>query len=102
MAKKNKPHWRAVQALRCPTNLKSDAKKPGLCFRTERVQRDGHKGYITSFFSRSSGRSAGFSAAPGACKRTMDPFQASIRTKGRAEEIGVQCALQDLRKKGKK
>ena len=83
----------------CPTNLKPDDKKRGMCFRTEKVQRNSHKGYITSFFSRSSGRSAGFSTAPGTCKRTMDPFQASIRTKARAEEVGRQCAISSSRKK---
>lgn len=83
----------------CPTNLKADPKKTGICFRVEKVQRNGHKGYITSFHSRSSGRAAGFSTAPGACKRTMDPFQASIRTKARAEEIGRQCSIVSSKKK---
>lgn len=83
----------------CPANLKADLKKTGVCFRVERVQRNGRKGYITSFFSRSSGRAAGFATAPGVCKRTMDPFQASIRPKAQAVKVGRQCALAS---KGKK
>jgi hypothetical protein len=98
MAKK-KMTRKTSSAPRCPTNLKADDKKTGMCFRIEKVQRNSHKGYITSFFSRSSGRAAGFSSAPGACKRTMDPFQASIRTKARAEEIGRQCAISSSKKK---
>mgnify|MGYP003579570427 FL=1 len=98
MAKKRKMTRKPVSS-RCPTNIKADEKKTGMCFRTERVQRDGHKGYITSYFSRSSGRAAGFATTPGACKRTMDPFQASIRTKTKAEEIGRHCAVQSTKKK---
>lgn len=98
MARKKMPR-KPASSSRCPTNLKADDKKKGLCFRVERVQRNSHKGYVTSFFTRSSGRSAGFSTAPGACKRTMDPFQASIRPKGKAEEIGRQCAVASARKK---
>jgi len=99
MAKKKRKMTRKPVSSRCPTNLKADEKKTGMCFRVERVQRNSHKGYVTSFFTRSTGRPAGFSTSPGACKRTMDPFQASIRTKGRAEEIGRQCSIQSSKKK---
>jgi hypothetical protein len=96
VAKKKK----AAPALRCPTNIKADDKKKGLCYSVERVQRNSHKGYITAFHSRSSGRAAGFSGAPGACKRTMDPFQASIRkSKADAEKVGQQCARASVTKR---
>lgn len=96
MAKKKSS--RKASARLCPTNLKADARKSGLCFRVERVQRNGDKGYVTSFFSRTSGRSAGFSASSG-CKRTLDPFQAEIRPKKKAEQIGQKCAVVASRKK---
>lgn len=99
MAKKKKKMTRkTVSSPRCPTNIKADEKKTGMCYKVERVKRNGHKGYITSYFSRSSGKSAGFATAPGACKRTMDPFQASIRTKARAEEIGQECSKASTKK----
>jgi hypothetical protein len=95
MAKK-----KAVSALRCPTNIKADDKKKGLCYSVERVQRNSHKGYITAFVSRSSGRAAGFAAVSGACKRTMDPFQATIRKgKADAEKVGQQCARASVTKR---
>lgn len=92
MARKKTP------ARQCPTSIKVDAKKSGLCFRVERVQRNRDKGYITSFFSRSSGRPVGFSVSPD-CKRTMDPFQASIRTKEKAERVGQKCAIVGSKKR---
>lgn len=100
MAKKRKKAKTVTPALRCPTNIKADEKKKGLCYSVERVQRNGHKGYITSFHSRSSGKTAGFATVPGACKKTMDPFAASIRTsKVAAEKIGQQCARASVSKK---
>ena len=89
---------KTVSSPRCPTNLKADEKKKGLCFKVERVRRDGHKGYITSYFSRSSGKAAGFATTPGPCKRTMDPFQASIRTKAKAQEVGTHCSKESAKK----
>lgn len=99
MAKRRKKSKKYVPSTQCPTNLKADEKKTGVCFRVERVKRNGHKGYITSFFTRSSGRPAGFSTAPGACKKTMDPFQASIRTKANAEKVGQECSRASSKKK---
>jgi hypothetical protein len=104
MAKKKKKKQpgvvkKYVPSTQCPTNLKPDEEKTGMCFKVERIKRNGHKGDITSFTTRSSGRSAGYSTAPGACKRTMDPFQASIRTKENAEKIGHECSKQSSKKK---
>lgn len=98
MAKKKKAAKKYVPSAQCPTKLKPDEKKTGMCFNVERVKRNGHKGYITSFTTRSSGKSAGYATAPGACKRTMDPFQASIRTKAKAEQIGRECAKASSKK----
>ena len=96
MARKKSP--KKMSARQCPTTFKADASKSGLCFRVEKVQRNKQKGYITSFFARSSGRPAGFSTSAD-CKRTFDPFQASIRTKEKAEQIGRRCAVAASRKK---
>jgi hypothetical protein len=85
---------KVTPSMRCPTNPKVDPKgATGVCYTVERVQRNGHKGYITAFTSRATGKSAGFSSAPGACRKTMDPFQASIRkSKADAEKVGQQCS----------
>lgn len=100
MAKaKRKAPARKAPATRCPVALKADEKKTGLCYRVERVQRNKHKGYITSFHARSSGRAAGFSTSPGNCKKTLDPFQAAIRSKAAAEQVGQQCARASVAKK---
>ena len=90
---------KAINGLRCQSKLKAKAGTKGLCYRIERVQRDKKKGYITAFFSRSSGKAAGFSTSPGACRKTLDPFQASIRQKGQAEEVGKECAKASAGKK---
>jgi hypothetical protein len=98
MAKKKKSAAKktvkkAPSTMQCATNLKADPKKTGVCYKVERVQRNSHKGYITAFVSRATGKSAGFSSAPGACRKTMDPFQASIRkSKADAEKVGQQCS----------
>lgn len=98
MAKKKKSASRkAAPSLRCAATLKPGGK--GLCYSVERVQRNSHKGYITAFHARASGRPAGFAAAPGACKKTMDPFQATIRkNKSDAEKVGEQCARASTKK----
>jgi len=94
MAKKKGASRKAVLGPRCPADLKPSSRKHGICYRVERVQRNSQKGYVTSFFSRLTGRPVGFSSAPGTCKRTLDPFQASIRPKGKAEAVGRQCSFQ--------
>lgn len=89
---KRKSSTKTSSPGRCPTTLKPNAKTPGTCFRAERVQRDKKKGYITSFYSKSTGRFVGYSSPAGACRLTRDPFQASIRPQGEASKVGSKCA----------
>lgn len=92
MAKKKRASRKVAPATRCPANLKPGPQKMGICYRIEHVQRNRQKGYVTSFFSRMTGRQMGYSA-PGICKKTLDPFQASIRPKEKAEAVGRQCTV---------
>jgi len=104
MAKKKtrakKPRKSAeASETRCPA-VSPDQAKSGrvVCYRVERVQRNGQKGFITAFFSRATKHPAGFSAV-GACKRTMDPFQAAIRPQMAADRVGWECAKKSAEKK---
>lgn len=94
MARKKRAFRKAGPVTRCPAHLKPGPQKMGICYRIERVQRNRQKGYVTSFFSRLTGRQVGYSSAPGICKKTLDPFQASIRPKTKAEAVGKQCSIQ--------
>lgn len=96
---KRKSSKRVASPGRCPTNMKPSGKTPGTCFRSERVQRDKKKGFITSFYSRSTGRFVGYSSPAGVCRLTRDPFQASIRPQGEASKVGQKCAEANFGKK---
>lgn len=96
MAKKRKTR-KAASPGQCSAILKPNVKTLGVCFLTERVQRDKKKGYITSFWS--TGRFVGYSSPAGACRLTRDPFQASIRPKDQAVQVGRKCAQANFGKK---
>jgi len=87
------------EVLGCPVLIKPDAKKPGICFRIEKVQRDKKKGHLTSFYLRSTGRFLGYSDPAGACRLTRDPFRAAIRPQPEASKVGRKCAKANFGKK---
>ena len=99
--KKAAKQKKITPSMQCPSNPEVNPKGGvGVCFKVERIQRNSQKGYVTAFFSRATGKPAGFASVPGACRKTMDPFQASIRkSKADAEKIGQQCAKVSLIKK---
>lgn len=90
------PKKKGRPSFRCQTlkgSVKSRTGEKGVCFTIERVARNSHKGYITAFHSRSSGKTIGYSSSAGACKITRDPFQAVIeKSKPKAGKKAATCA----------
>lgn len=96
------PKKKGSPSLRCPAKFPGKAGSKGICFTVERVARNSHKGYLTAFHSRSSGKTIGFTSPGGACKITRDPFQAAIeKSKPKAEKKAATCASM-INRRGKK